>query len=221
MDIIPNKHDHRTISYHWHKYYLLVCDVYSKYSMLLGMKDDKASSVVEALNSWIATHQCMPTFYPGFLQNVRSDAGTAFTSKEFIEACEEQHIRFSHAAPRHQEMNGLAERTWQSLRELAFSMMTHAQVGDEFYNYALQHAWKVFNCLPVRGLEIEGRPATPLECSLVTSPVCPSSRCYSAQLLSTLETRRMMKNMSGPGRTLLNVVSRVSTLASAQGVKDG
>ena len=38
MDIIPNKHDHRTISYHWHKYYLLVCDVYSKYSMLLGMK---------------------------------------------------------------------------------------------------------------------------------------------------------------------------------------
>ena len=39
-------------------------------------------------------------------------------------------------------MNGIAERTWQSVRELAFSMMTHAQVGDEFYDYALQHAWK-------------------------------------------------------------------------------
>ena len=42
-------------------------------------------------------------------------------------------------------------------------MMVHAQVGDEFYDLALQHAWKVFDCLPVRGLEINGRPATPYE----------------------------------------------------------
>ena len=57
--------------------------------MLLGMKDDKAASVVKSLNSWIATHQYMPTFYPGLLQNVMSDAETSFTSKEFIEDCEE------------------------------------------------------------------------------------------------------------------------------------
>ena len=164
------------------------------------MKDDKASSVVEALNSWIATHQCMPTFYPGFLQNVRSDAVTVFASKEFIEACEEQHIKFSHAAPRHQEMNGLAERTWQSLRELAFSMMRHAQVGDEFYDYALQHAWKVFNCLPVRGLEIEGRPATPFEMFIGDKPCLSKFKVFSVQLFSILKTKRTMRNVSEPGK---------------------
>ena len=72
-------------------------------------------------------------------------------------------INFSHAAPRHQEMNGLAERSWESIRELAFSMMVHAHVGDEFYDFALDQAWKVFNCLPIKGLEKDGRPTTPFE----------------------------------------------------------
>ena len=40
-------------------------------------------------------------------------------------------------------MNDLTERTWQSLHELAFSIFVHAQVGDEIYDYALQHSWKV------------------------------------------------------------------------------
>ena len=176
MDIIPNKHDHCTISYHWHKYYLLVCDMYSKYSMFLKMKNDKAASAVEALDSLIETHQCMSTFYSEFIQAVRSDAGTASTSKKFVESCEEQHIRFSHAAPRHQEMNDIAERTRQSLYELTFSIMVHAQVGNEIYDYALQHAWKVFNCLPVRGLEIDGPQPHHLKCSLVKGYACPSSK---------------------------------------------
>ena len=173
MDIIVNKKSKQEqanlISGHF-PYYLLICDVYSRYSMLLGMKDKEAASVVAALNSWIATHQCTPVFHPGFISAVRTDADPVFVSQEFITACEEQHIKFSHAAPRHQEMNGLAERTWQSLRELAFSMMVHAQVGDEFYDYALQHSWKVFNCLPIRGQRIKGRPATPFEMFLGFKP---------------------------------------------------
>ena len=60
-------------------------------------------------------------------------------------------------------MNGLAERTWRSLRDLAFSMIVHAHVGDEFYDFALDHAWKIHNCLPIRGLQKEGNPVTPYE----------------------------------------------------------
>ena len=60
-------------------------------------------------------------------------------------------------------MNGLAERAWQSIRDIAFSMMVHAHVGDEFYDFALDHAWKVYNCLPVRSLSKEQRPTTPYE----------------------------------------------------------
>ena len=31
--------------------------------------------------------------------------------------------------------------------------MVHDHVGDEFYDFALDHAWKVYNCLPVKSLE--------------------------------------------------------------------
>jgi hypothetical protein len=29
-------------------------------------------------------------------------------------------------------------------------MMVHAHVPDEFYDFALEHAWKIFNCLPIK-----------------------------------------------------------------------
>jgi hypothetical protein len=36
-------------------------------------------------------------------------------------------------------------------------------VPDEFFDFALEHAWKVFNCLPIRDLQLNGKPCTPLE----------------------------------------------------------
>ena len=42
-------------------------------------------------------------------------------------------------------------------------MMVHAYVPDEFFDFALEHAWKVFNCLPIRDLQLDGKPCTPLE----------------------------------------------------------
>ena len=60
-------------------------------------------------------------------------------------------------------MNRLAERSWKSIKGLAFSMMVHAHVGDEFFDFALDHAWKVFNCLPIKSLTKDGEPTTPYE----------------------------------------------------------
>ena len=108
--------------------------------------------------------------YTGPLEGVRSGAGTAFTSKEFHEMCVERKLKFSFASPRHQEINGLAERSWRSVRDPAFFMMVHAHTGDEFYDFALNHAWKVFNCLPIRGLQKEGKPTTPFELFFSQAP---------------------------------------------------
>jgi hypothetical protein len=74
------------------------------------------------------------------------------------------------AAPRHQAQNGTCERTWQSTREIAFKMMVHAHVPDEFYDFALEHAWKIFSCLPIHDLELEGKPCTPMEAFTSTKP---------------------------------------------------
>jgi hypothetical protein len=75
----------------------------------------------------------------------------------------EHRIKGTFAAPRHQNQNGICERAWQSIREIAFKMMVHANVPDEFYDFALEHAWKIFNCLPIRDLQLDGKPCTPLE----------------------------------------------------------
>ena len=164
MDIVPNLETHGLTPGTHCKYYLLICDVFSRFTVLLGMKDKRSHTLLRTLLIWMATYQTAETeLFIGPLSRVRTDADPSFTSEEFLEGCALHHIRLSHAAPRHQEMNGLAERNWQSIRELAFSMMVHAHVGDEFYDFALNHAWKVFNCLPVRTLEIDGRPATPYE----------------------------------------------------------
>lgn len=41
--------------------------------------------------------------------------------------------------------------------------MVHAHVGNELYGFVLDHAWKVYNCLPVRSLSKDLRPTTPYE----------------------------------------------------------
>jgi hypothetical protein len=97
------------------------------------------------------------------LQHIRADAGTQFTSAAFIQSCNNKSIKVSVAAPKHQEQNGLCERTWQSLRNLAFSFMNYARVGEEFGDLALEHAWKVFATLPLKNLRKNGCVTTPFE----------------------------------------------------------
>jgi hypothetical protein len=42
-------------------------------------------------------------------------------------------------------------------------MMVFAQVGNEFYDFAIDQAWKIFNVLPLRDLvDNNGYPCTPL-----------------------------------------------------------
>jgi ferredoxin-thioredoxin reductase catalytic subunit len=60
-------------------------------------------------------------------------------------------------------MNGLCERTWQSLRNLAFSYMNYARVGLEFGDMALEHAWKVMAVLPLKHIHRHGSITTPYE----------------------------------------------------------
>jgi hypothetical protein len=79
-------------------------------------------------------------------------------------------IKGTFAAPRHQAQNGTCERTWQSMREIAFKMMVHAHAPDEFYDFALEQAWKMFSCLPIRDLELDGKPCTPMEAFTSTKP---------------------------------------------------
>ena len=85
------------------------------------------------------------------LVKFQADAGSQFDSADFRKTCiEKLGIDVSLAAPKHQEMNGICERTWQSLRNLAFSFLNHARVGNEFGDMAFEYAWRILSVLPIK-----------------------------------------------------------------------
>lgn len=94
---------------------------------------------------------------------LRGDADETYFGEVFVATLLKHRMQGTFAAPRHQEQNGICERAWQSIRNIAFKTMAHAHVGDEFYDFAIEHAWKVFNMLPIRDLlDDEGNPTAPI-----------------------------------------------------------
>jgi hypothetical protein len=149
-------------------YYMLIVDVASTYTVLMGLNKINSKEVIRLLNIY------RTLFRPDMnsddpvtanlhqLTQFHSDAGSQFNSPKFLNDCIAiKGIAVTLAAPKHQEMNGLCERTWQSVRNLAFSFMNHARVGEQFGDMALEHAWKVFNVLPIKGLIKDDLATTP------------------------------------------------------------
>jgi hypothetical protein len=68
------------------------------------------------------------------------------------------------AAPKKQYQNYLAERTWQTVCNIARSLLVHARLSDTFWFQAICCAAQIFNVLPVRGLKNQEEiPSTPHE----------------------------------------------------------
>ena len=91
--------------------HLIICDVHSCFMVLHGLENKESESIIRALMIWIATYQSSDaTFYPGALCAIRTNADTKLMSKKLLQDCIKHHIHLTHAAPRHQEMNGLVKR---------------------------------------------------------------------------------------------------------------
>ena len=144
-------------------HFLQVTDAVSRFTVLLGLPSVSSADVFAALLHFVIWFKPNATFYAWRVKQLRTDAGTAFTSSEFISDCEQHGVKVSFAAPRHQEMNGIAERAWGTIKNIAFAHCVHARVGYEFMTLALEHAWKVHACLPIRDVLQDGRPISPFE----------------------------------------------------------
>jgi transposase InsO family protein len=122
---------------------------YSQYFTFIGLKRTTASSdIIEALKTFIVYHWPYPDYTGEDINEIHADAGTYFTSEELTEWLKSHQIKVVIAAPKHQEMNGLAERLWQTARIMAFKMMTHARLGLPFFHHAIMYAWQVCVVLP-------------------------------------------------------------------------
>ena len=90
-----------------------------------------------------------------------SDFGSEFRSDTFRKWCGENSIRFTTAAPKYQEKNGLVERHWKTITKMANTMLLHARLNKKFIFYAVKHAQRVHNVIPVKDLvDNQGLPTT-------------------------------------------------------------
>ena len=125
-DIQKNPYERGLTSNTHFRYFLLLVDAYSLYPVLLGMNTISTKEVLRLLSVY------RTMFRPSIDEDInnaevnlmplarfQADAGTQFDSAAFRKKCTEKlGISVTLAAPKHQEMNGICERTWQSLRNL-------------------------------------------------------------------------------------------------------
>ena len=91
----------------------------------------------------------------------------------------------SFAPPKHQEGNHFVERTWQSLRKLAQSMLVHARLPDMYMYHALLHACHVFNVLPLKDLVTsDGIITTPYELFVGSKPRVSHFRAFGCPCIA-------------------------------------
>ena len=91
--------------------YLLIVDYYSKYPEIVNLNNNlTASNVIGKIKSIFARH--------GIPAIVITDAGKQFTGDLFAQFSEEWRFTHKVASPHHQQTNGLAERTIQSIKNL-------------------------------------------------------------------------------------------------------
>jgi hypothetical protein len=193
IDIVPNPSKRGLTSSTYFPNYVLICDIYSRLIVPFGLREKQKSTkgVLSCLRRFAVEFKPEGDFNLSKIIGIRTDAGSEFTSADFIKACTETlNIRLTFAAPRHQEMNGYVERGWQSLRNLAFAAMIHARVGFEFFDFAFEHAWKVYAVLPIHGLLKDGRPSTPHEMYTNTKPALRRFRVLFCPSVASIGRRK-------------------------------
>ena len=73
-------------------------------------------------------------------------------------------IRFTTAAPKHQEQNGLVEKHWGTIMKIANTMILHARLSKKFFYYAVKYAQLIHDVIPVKDLhDKNGLPCTPYQ----------------------------------------------------------
>jgi hypothetical protein len=171
VDLVTNLNKHGLTTSSHFKYYVLVTDVKTRFTVPIGTNRKTPADIARCLATWATDYGPDTTFNLYHLKKLRGDADESYFSTNFIAVLLEHRINGTFAAPRHQEQNGICERTWQSIRDIAFKTMVFAHVGDEFYDFAIEHAWKVFNLLPLRDLvDANGDPCTPIGAYTGTKP---------------------------------------------------
>jgi transposase InsO family protein len=118
--------------------YVLVADYYSKFIEFLLLPDTKSSTVVTHMKSIFSRH--------GIPEEVVSDNGPQYSSKEFAKFAEKWEFKHTTSSPRYPQSNGFAERMVQTLKKL---LQKAKDSGNDAYLAVLNYrSTPISNTLP-------------------------------------------------------------------------
>lgn len=107
-----------------HRYVLVIVDLFSRYTELVAMHDQRAESVTEALlANWICRH--------GRPAVMLSDQGRNVDGEAVRDLCARWGIEKRHSSAYHPETDGLAERTIQTVKATLRTIMAESLVDRQ------------------------------------------------------------------------------------------
>ena len=94
---------------------------------MYGMPGKTSSDVITSLTHFIADYGTRLT--PNVITHIHADAGTEFKSATFKNWAAKQKIRTTYAAPEHQHQNGICERHYGIVKDIARKILVHARLN--------------------------------------------------------------------------------------------
>ena len=151
------------------RYYVSFIDDYSRYTFVYFMKNK--NEVLEKFKEF-HTYAMNVTGRP--IKILRSDNGGEYSSKEFESFLKKNGIVHQLGVPYNPAQNGVAERMNRTIVESTQSMLSHAQMPNEFWAEAVNTSVYVRNRSPTTSLS----GITPYECLFKKKPDVSNLRVF-------------------------------------------
>ena len=135
-------------------------DVATRYCWIYGLTSLTSNHIISALESFCADANGVP-------KKFHSDFDTKLIGGQALKWIHQNNSKVIAAPAGRQSSNGLAERTWRTLIQMARAYITEKQVGREFWFYAISHGASMLNQIPGR---LGQKLTTPFEMVHNTKP---------------------------------------------------
>jgi hypothetical protein len=123
------------------KYTLLLVDKFSRYKFIYGLKN-LTTSLHEAMQRFLLDCSVTPTL-------IRTDFDQKLMGGEVAKLLLQHKVKIESSPPYRQHQNGLVERQWQTLVNMARNWLKSSMLPMEYWYFAIKRACEVSNLLPV------------------------------------------------------------------------
>jgi hypothetical protein len=136
-----------------YRYGILLVDVATRYCWFYSITSLASDAIIAALEQFQADAGGLP-------RRFHSDFDTKLIGGKTLRWILHNNSNIIAAPAKQQSVNGLVERTWQTILRMARAFITEKQVGREYWYYALRHAAYMVNQVPGR---LNRKLTTPFE----------------------------------------------------------